>query len=126
MTTMLVHQVAAKLWADKLRDGFSNDAGDTGLSKAITALAPSLKNVSNQQIDNFEKQLSEAIVQQLETEEEVFLTVDYEPKYLLADIFRQSQIEQLPIKSRMWVYKDKIIYIFGYNGERQEWHANQD
>ncbi|MEH1838233.1 MAG: hypothetical protein V7L20_05615 [Nostoc sp.] len=42
-----VHETAAKLWADKLRDGFSIDAGDTKLSKEISELAAKNREITN-------------------------------------------------------------------------------
>lgn len=120
-----IHEAAAKLWADKLRGGFSIDAGDDQLSKKMSRLASENRQVINVEIDAFEQRLSEAISEQLAKKEEVFLTVDYQPEELLAEAFGQSEIGELPIKSRMWVYRDHLVYRFGCSGKLQEWYPPQ-
>jgi len=120
-----IHEAAAKLWADKLRDGFSIDTGDVELSKEISKMAAENRQVTNVEIDAFEQRLSEAIAQHLVSKNELFLTVDYEPEGLLKKAFGQSDIGQLPIKSRMWVYRDYLVYGFGYSSKLTEWHLPQ-
>ncbi len=130
MASQQVAAQAAKLWANTIRDGFSYKAGDTRIDAAFSRLSlqsiTEVGEISNAEIEAFENLLAAKVSERLINKEEVFLTTDYSPEGFLKEVvqgYRKLNIPtRFPIKSRMWVYRDRIVYSFGYGQDLQEWY----
>lgn len=95
---MEYNKVAAKWWADKLRnigmDNFDN----------------------SEVIDSFEKKLADIIKEHLESRGSMTLSVDYCPDYILGSIAQETGVSTNGFlwKTTMWVEKDKVSVKDGY------------
>lgn len=104
-------KVAAKWWADKLRDGNPNvDIGDKEMNFNLLVLRSLFDKPSEDQTDAYEIALCEAL---LSSEyDRVSLYVDYHPEGLL-DI-QGFDLHLLPFKTGMIIENDTISVKEGY------------
>lgn len=119
---MEYNKVAAKWWADKLRNvGLGNfDNGDSssagGLAMLLAGMLAMDTQPSGESIDFFEEKLAETIKEQVESRGSMTLSVDYGPDYILGSIAQESGVSTngFPWKTTMWVRADKVEVSAGY------------
>lgn len=121
-------RTAAKWWADKLRDDFTPDNGDTdppeGSKDLITASrAVDRRYLSASAIDAFEAALAVRVQTMLNEEKSPYETamrlgVDYRPSRDLAECLEEAGIPArtttLPWKTCMWVQPGSVRVGDGY------------
>lgn len=119
---MEYNNVAAKWWADKLRNlgpgSFDNGDNSPASSFAMifaTMLATDLKP-SSKAIDFFEEKLADVIKEIIETDGYLTLSVDYAPDYILSSIAQETGVstDVFPWKTTMRIEKDKVSVSAGY------------
>ncbi len=113
-------EIAARIWADKLKTYFYQDNGDPQQSKLLNILISRQPRPSEVEIILFEQ----ALIQELETQtvlfykptETYYFGVDYSPDRVLFDACRASGIAwcHLPIKSHTNFNSQQVSYSFGY------------
>ena len=119
---MEYNRVAAKWWADKIRnvgsDNFnSGDASYTGRLVAIPAtIAAKKAKPSRRAIKKFEKELADIIKKYVENYGSITLSVDYKPDFILEGLAEQAGIKTsgFPWKTTMQIKKNKVIVRTGY------------
>ncbi len=113
---MEYNKVAAKWWADKLRNvslgNFNNGDSSSvgGLAMLLAGMLAMDTQPSGESIDLFEKKLAETIKEQVESCGSMILSVDYVPDYILGNIARESGVSPngFPWKTTMWVRADIV------------------
>lgn len=113
---MEYNNVAAKWWADKLRNASPGnfdmkESGDLGFGIMMlgTMIAMDTQTPSKN-IDKFEEHLSKTIKEMVERCGHLTLSVDYGPDYILGKIAQETEvsINKFPWKTTMWIEKCKI------------------
>ncbi|MGV3588578.1 MAG: hypothetical protein ACO1OF_16350 [Adhaeribacter sp.] len=117
-------KAAAKLWADKLKEDFSQDAGDENLNGLLRLLKKTRPKVTPEQVENFEFLLIEHLLVKHEMYPTAHISfgVDYNPDSVLYCAVKGSGIDpnHLPIKSYTTIEPGKVSYTFGYG---QPWET---
>lgn len=124
---MEYNKVAAKWWADKLRNvgpgNFDNgDSSSTGGMAMILATMLAMDTQSSEEaIILFEKRLAETILDQVEQHGSMVIRVDYGPDYILSDLAQETGVSPngFPWKTTMWIVKDKVTVSAGYGAPRK-------
>lgn len=119
---MEYNKVAAKWWADKLRNvGLGNfDNGDSssagGLAMILAGMLAMDTQPSDESIDLFEKELAETIKEQVERRGSMTLSVDYGPDYILGSLAEKTGVSTngFPWKTTMWVRENEVTVSAGY------------
>ncbi len=119
---MEYNKVAAKWWADKLRNvGLGNfDNGDSssagGLAMILAGMLAMDTKPSDESIDLFEKELAETIKEQVESRGSMTLSVDYGPDYILGSLAEKTGVSTngFPWKTTMWVRSNEVTVSAGY------------
>ena len=119
---MEYNKVAAKWWADKLRNvslgNFDNgDSSSTGcMAMFLAALLAMDSQPSDVAIDLFEEKLAETIKEQVKVCGSMTLSVDYRPDDTLGSIAQQTGVSPnvFPWKTTMWIEMDKVSVSDGY------------
>jgi hypothetical protein len=119
---MEYNKVAAKWWADKLRNvrpgNFDmGEKGDAGFfAMMLGSMLAMNTQSSGETIDLFEERLAEAIKEQVETRGSMTLSVDYGPDYILGSIAQETGVSTngFPWKTTMWIEKNKVSVSAGY------------
>jgi len=119
---MEYNKVAAKWWADKLRNvGLGNfDNGDKSEAGFFAMLMGSMLAMDTQPavetIDKFEERLAETIKEQVETRGSMTLSVDYGPDYILGSLAQETGVSTngFPWKTTMWIEANKVSVSAGY------------
>lgn len=119
---MAYNDVAAKWWADKLRNigpgNFNN--GDDSLAGGIAMILGSLiameSEPSSKSIDLFEQNLADTIKEHVESSGPLILSVDYGPDALLGKIALKSGVNTngFPWRTTMWIETEKVSVCAGY------------
>lgn len=119
---MEYNKVAAKWWADKIRNvGPGNfDNGDTSLSGGITMVLATMlamdSEPSGKTIDLFEEKLANTIKEHVETHGTMTLTVDYVPDQILGRLAKETGVSPnvFPWKTTMWIKNNHVSVSSGY------------
>lgn len=140
---MEYYEVAAKWWADKLRDppketpedmsSFTEEDYEAFFMKRYQQLE---LGDSPERIDKFQKNLSESIKKEVETKGETIIAVDYKQSYIFGEhsisaiiyplcLFFQEALEKariswsnLPLKAIMWISPKEVVVTKGYESPR--------
>jgi hypothetical protein len=120
--TQVISKVAAKWWADHLRNGSKNDNEDNDpLTSLMAGLMQqeTLDKTSTEQINIFEERLAEII----EIKKPRLIDVDYHPDIYLSDAAQEADIilgiGTLPMKTTMWIDENKIQVRYGCGAGRE-------
>lgn len=113
---MEYNKVAAKWWADKLRNvkpgNFDNGgSGDVDFwAMMLGTMIAMNTQIPAKSIDKFEECLSETIKKEVDDCGYLTLSVDYGPDYILGKLAKETEISTniFPWKTTMWIKKDKI------------------
>jgi len=128
--------VAAKWWADQLRDTPKHDNGDAFQSAFATVTASMLKRPTSEQVERFETELATALSSALGFSGDSWreddpmwasgarvIGVDYHPDQILEDALNAAGIGDgfclLPFKTLMWIDPNSVNVAQGY-GARSE------
>ena len=119
---MEYNKVAAKWWADRLRNvgpgNFNNgdESSTGGMAMALATLLAMNSQPSEDAIDLFEAKLAETIKKHVEDRGSMTLSVDYGPDYILSSVAQETGVSSngFPWKTTMWIYKDKVTVSAGY------------
>lgn len=119
---MEYNEVAAKWWADKIRNASPKDfdmgeSGYPGLFGMMFGMSEASNNMPQEDdIKRFESRLSEKIKEEVEANGDLTLSVDYGLDYILGEIARETGISEkrFPWKVSMLIMKDKITVRDGY------------
>lgn len=119
---MKYYEVAAKWWADKLRNvgpaSFNNgdDSPNGGIAMMLATMIAFDKEPSNDATDLFEKNLAEKIKERVEHLGQLSLDCDYGPGMILGNIAKEVGIDPMsfPWKTSMHITADKVQVSFGY------------
>lgn len=119
---MEYNKVAAKQWADKLRNvGPRNfDMGESGevgfWAMMLGTMAAMNTQTPSENIDKFEERLSETIKEEVEDCGHLTLSVDYGPDYILGRLAQETEVSTngFPWKTTMWIEKGKVSVSAGY------------
>ena len=140
---MEYYEVAAKWWADKLRDppketpkdlsSFSEEDYETFFMRRYQRIE---LGDTKERIDKFQKILSESIKREVEVKGEVIIAVDYMISYIFGEqsistriyppsFFFQEALEKahiswinLPLKAIMWVSPKEATVTRGYENPK--------
>lgn len=122
---MEYNKVAAKWWAEKLRNlnpkNFDNgDKSGTGFLTMLlaTKIASNVKP-SAEKVEWFEEKLAEVIEEYIQENGSLKLSVDYQPDAVLsrAAIETGINLNVFPWKTTMWVERNSITVSDGYCAE---------
>lgn len=119
---MEYNKVAAKWWADKLRNpnlgSFDNgDDSSTGGFAMILGLMNAMnRQVSDENVSNFENELAELIKESVESRGTMYLDCDYGPGYELSDLASKHSIDPslFPWKTQMHISSEVVKVSCGY------------
>lgn len=119
---MEYNKVAAKWWADKLRNvgpgNFDNgdDSSAGGMLMVLASMLALQNQASDESVDLFEEELAETIKEQVESQGSMTLSVDYGPDYILGSIAEKTGVGTggFPWKTTMWVRANKVEVSAGY------------
>ena len=119
---MEYNEVAAKWWADKLRDivpshFFNGDESQRGKKERCFAVIAAREEIKDgTTIDYFEKKLAEAIKERVEKEGMLVVSVEFVPNLFMGKIADETGINQhcFPWKTIMTITKEKIELKSGY------------
>lgn len=119
---MEYYEVAAKWWADKLRNvgpGHFNNGDDSstgGIGMMLATMLASKTQASNEKIDLFEKKLAETIKEEVEDRDSMTLSVDYGPDRVLGRLAEECAVSTngFPWKTTMWIDKENVSVSSGY------------
>lgn len=124
---MEYNKVAAKWWADKLREvgpgNFDNgDSSSTGSMAMLLATMLAMDSQSSAEAINlFEERLANVIKEEVESYESMILSVDYHPDYILGCLAQETGVScnGFPWKTTMWIEKNKVSVKAGYAAPRE-------
>ncbi len=116
------NKVAARWWADKLRnvEPGNFDNGDKSGAGSFAMLMYSMLAMSKQPatetIDKFEERLAETIKEQVEARGSMTLSVDYGPDDILGSLAQESGVSTngFPWKTTMRIETNKVSVSAGY------------
>ena len=120
---MEYNKVAAKWWADKLREVNLGNFGD-GVNYTVGMKAMFLSTMlakdyqpSDEAIDLFEKRLANIIKKQVEAHGFMNLSVGYGPDPILVNLAHKTGVStcRFPFKTSMWIEKDKVSVRAGHD-----------
>lgn len=119
---MEYNKVAAKWWADKIRNvGPGNfDNGDSSSQGGMAIMMASMLAMktapSSESIDLFEERLAETIKEKVENGGSITLSVDYHPDYILSSIANETGVSAsgFPWKTTMWVKSNHVSVSTGF------------
>lgn len=119
---MEYNKVAAKWWADKLRNvdpGNFDNVDNSSVCNLVIILATISaldSEPSSKAIDLFEEKLADTIKEHVENHSSMTLSVDYGPDYILGSIAHETGVSTnvFPWKTTMWIQKDKVSISAGY------------
>lgn len=121
--------VAAKWWADRLREEAKQDNGDAMTTIFASMVAGAIKKTTPEQADEFEKKLAELLVGHLSRSEWKedqphwgsymrVLETDYHPCKCIRDAAEHAGIcgdcPPFPMKTIMWINPDSVKVGYGY------------
>ena len=124
-------KVAAKWWADQLRQSPRHDNGDAFQSGLATLLASQVGHPSEEQIARFERELAELLSVQDAFQGDSWIPsrpewasyarcigCDYHPDRVISDALRKAGIESfsllLPFKTVMQINPGEVNVAYGY------------
>lgn len=117
---MEYYEAAAKWWTDKLRnvtpEHFSSNGRVGSMEKLLASYFPHMDDLSDEDLDLFEKKLADIIKDQVERIGYMILLTHYNPDVsLIGDIARESGIDtdRIPHETTMWIYKEKVYVQYG-------------
>ncbi len=116
-------QIAAKWWADKLRNGTVQDNGEEMQSMMMTLLTMRAPKKDEKDIEKFEQVLTELIDDEIESRGWAYLRVDYFPDGILKDAAEIAKIEisfELPVKTWMRVSGEEVSVAEGYGSSTKQ------
>ena len=110
------NEVAAKWWADKLRNitpaCFNNgdDSSSGGMAMVMAFLIADKRRPISEQVDAFEIELAHEIERNVENYDSLYISCDYAPDNLLSELAFKHEIETgcFPWKTAMYVSKDEV------------------
>lgn len=116
------NEVAAAWWANKLRNitlGCYNNGDESyigGIGMLAAFLAADIRRPDSIDIDNFERELGEKIKQEVEEFGRLYISCDYAPDNLLAELayIHEINIGCFPWKTSMWISKEEVKVSCGY------------
>ena len=119
---MKYYEVAAKWWADKLRNigpaSFNNgdDSAAGGMVSAMATILAVEEKPAGNAADEFEKRLAEAIKEKMEGITYMRLSCDYNPCRMLYDIASEFNISAscFPWKTTMEITPERVNVSCGY------------
>lgn len=119
---MEYNKVAAKWWADKLRNvtlgNFNNgdESSAGGLAMLLAGMLAMDSQPSDEAIDLFEERLADTIKERVESCGSMTLSVDYGPDYILGSLAQETGVSTngFPWKTTMWVESNKVSVSAGY------------
>ena len=114
-------KVAVNWWANAIvnpKFDSGDDRTNNGMSFLMTMVVNSKKSITKEQIDNFKKELANAIVEKINssTNGECYLNVDYDPDVLLSTAAKNAGMSstEFPWKTSMTVSKNAVSVLAGY------------
>ena len=113
---MEYNKVAAKWWADKLRNINIEENNNIGAySKELETILASQTHPEEEAIARFEQSLAETIKNLVESYGHMTLSVNYMPDYILCVLAQKSGIftNVFPLNTTMLIYPDKISICIG-------------
>lgn len=119
---MEYYEVAAKWWADQLRNVKSNHIiiGDDSDADMLFMLQGTLEaledNTPSENIDAFERLLSERIRKEVEVKKGIVLMMYCGPDLILKEIAEKTgcSTARLPGNARMQIWEDEVFVRVGY------------
>jgi len=119
---MEYNKIAAKWWADKIRNvglgNFKNgdDSSAGGITMILACMLASRTMPSLVQIDIFEEKLAKTIKEHVEERGSMVLSVDYGLDQTLGRIAYESGVSSngFPWKTTMWIERGKVSVSCGY------------
>lgn len=124
---MEYNEVAAKWWADRLRNitpshFYNGDESKNGKTERYLAVIAAREEITKSgNINSFEQRLAEAIKEKVEKEGTVIASVEFVPNLFLGEIAREAGINQycFPWKTTMIITKEKVELISGYYAAKE-------
>lgn len=119
---MEYNKVAAKWWADKLRNigpgnfNMGDDSSAGGIGMMLATMLALDNEPSSESIDLFEEKLAEIIKEQVEKIGSLILSTDYGPDYTLGKLANETGIDttSFPWKTLMTIDKAHVSVSCGY------------
>ena len=119
---MEYNKVAAKWWADKLRNpnlssfNMGDDSSVGGFAMILGMMNTMNRQASNENLGNFERELAELIKERVESRGAMYLDCDYYPGYELSNLASKHNIDSnlFPWKTKMHISSEEVKVSCGY------------
>lgn len=119
------NQVAIDWWLKQL-SSMDESTMDNGEDNALLKRLMLINKMHSKPLNDKDKEifftkLSSYIDKEVERDGYCIISVDYHPEGILAELSNELDISEslFPIKTNMWVFKDKIEVRLGYNGNTE-------
>ena len=131
------YEVAAKWWRQRLENKASlgnfrvteSDTPGGGEIMALMAMAMGRGAAEKPEaLDKFEEVLARIIKEKVEQNESFNLSVDYGPDSNLYNAAREAKLSNpvFPVKTMMWISKEKVTVSLGYHGRMEDIYPNKE
>lgn len=124
---MEYNEIAAKWWADKLRNvgpgNFNNgdQSSEGGIAMMLATMLAIETSPNSDAIDLFEQKLAEEIKERNSFGGTLILDVDYGPDMILGNIAKETGVSTtgFPWKTTMWITDEEVAVCCGAGSQRQ-------
>lgn len=116
-------QVAAKFWADFLRNDFHHDNGEPMQSVFADVVKGMLPELDSAKVDKFQEYLEESLQKMWDGGKYAVVSVDYHPDMTLSNAAERAGLgdmfNRLPFKTCMWLEPktDEVKVSVGYGAK---------
>lgn len=119
---MEYNKVAAKWWADKLRNpnlgsfDMGDDSRTGGLAMILGMMNAMNRQAPDENVSNFESELAELIKERVESCGSMYLDCDYGPGFELYNLASKHNVDSslFPWKTHMHISSDEVKVSCGY------------